>query len=367
LKKAIYGLKQAGYEWNKKLNASLIEWGLSKSAADPCIYFTKNLNIIIAIYVDDFLIFYRNTDKLEMFKQYLNRKFNMKDLGTANKCLGMRIQQHKNGIAIDQSVYIAEILKRFNMWDCKPTGTPSNTSINLSSKMITRENNLTGTVPYQEAVGSLLHLAQATRPDIAFATNDVSRFNNQHSSEHWQAVKRIFRYLRGTIDYKLNFCKTNDMKMHAYTDADWASDIDKRRSCSGHVVIMANAAISWYSHRQDIVALSSTEAEYISLSAASREIIWVRTLQNELDKQNCATTIYVDNTSTMKLAESDAYRPRTKHIDVRFHHTRQLITSGIIELKHRESAKMVADSLTKPVTKEKTDYCAREFGLTKTF
>lgn len=364
LQKAIYGLKQAGHEWNKKLDRALLEVGMIKSRSDPCIYYTKNKNIILAIYVDDFLIFYRSTNNLGILKQYLNRRFMMKDLGTAQRCLGMRITQHENGIAIDQSMYIIDILKRFNMFDCNPVGTPTNTALHLSVKMVNENNEITGKVPYQEAVGSLLHLSQATRPDIAYAVHDVSRFNSKHANEHWQAVKRIFRYLKGTINYKLNFCRTEDnMEMHAFSDADWGSEVDERHSCSGHVVLLSNAAVSWYSHRQEIVAMSSTEAEYIALWETGREVIWLRNLEKELVQQQNATIVHMDNTSSMKLAESDAYRRRSKHIDIRYHKVRELIKLGFIKLKYRESSKMVADSLTKAVTKEKTQYCAREFGL----
>lgn len=287
----------------------------------------------------------------------------MKDLGTARSCLGMRINQHEHGIDLDQSTYIADVLKRFAMADCKPIGMPSDTSTKLSVTMITDKSDITGKVPFQEAVGSLLHLTQGTRPDIAFAVNDVSRFNAKHSIEHWQAVKRIMRYLKGTIDYKLRFRTSENMNLHVYTDADWASDIDKRRSCSGFVAIMANAAISWHSHRQEIVALSSTEAEYIALSSAVREVIWLRQVQREIDKIEQPTKIYCDNSSTIKLTDSEAYRQRTKHIDVRFHHTRKMVDEKIIEIDFCPSAEMVADSLTKAVSKEKTNFCTSSMGL----
>lgn len=171
----------------------------------------------------------------------------------------------------------------------------------------------------------MLHPTQGTRPDIAFTVNDLSRFNSRHSVEHWQAIKRVMRYLKGTIDLKLQFRVGKFNGLHAFTDADWASEVDERRSCSGYVTIMANAAISWYSHRQDIVALSSTEAEYIALSELNREILWLRAALKEIDKVNEPTQVYCDNSSTMKLSHNDCYRKRTKHIDVRFHHTRQMI------------------------------------------
>lgn len=341
---------------------------MKRCKTDPCIYYSVDLKLIVAIYVDDFLIFYQDENHLNELKHFLNTTFKMKDLGVARSCLGIRIQQHDDGsIELDQMHYIQEILERFGMADCKPVGTPSDTSKKLSASMVNDSNNLVGKIPYQEAVGSLLHLTQGTRPDIAFAVNDVSRFNANHSNEHWQAVKRIFRYLKGTLDYTLKYHGQENTKLHAYTDADWASEPDERRSCSGHVLKMANAAISWCSKRQKIVALSSTEAEYIALSSTVREVIWMTQLATEVDNgYNEPTKIWCDNQSTIKLADSEAYRPRTKHIDIRYHHTRSKIDDGTILIDFVPTGKMTADSLTKAVSKEKTIFCANGMGLQPT-
>lgn len=214
-------------------------------------------------------------------------------------------------------------------------------------------------------MGSLLYLSQGTRPDIAFAVNDVSRFNAQHSIEHWEAVIRIMRYLRGTQDKKL--CYTNDCEnneLHAYSDADWASDLDKRRSCTGFVINMTGAAINWKSHRQDIVALSSTEAEYIALSSCVKDVLWIRQIINEIKKNfvEC-TVIHGDNTSALKIANCEAFRERTKHIDIRHHHIRQQVLDGIIKLAHVSTEAMAADMLTKGVNGPKTNACAKLMGL----
>lgn len=227
LNKAIYGLKQADRVWNSKLNTTLEKYGLLRSKYDSCIYYASNKLLILAIYVDDFLIFYKEDKYLISIKKYLNDNLKMKDVGIAKSCIGMNIKHSDDYIELDQANYSIEILNRFGMQDCKPVQSPSSTSTKLSIKMVSEENDLTG------KVGSLLYLAQVTRPDIAFAVNDVSRFNNRHSIEHWTAVKRIFRYIKGTTNYKLHFSKNNNLI--GYTDADWASDIDKRRSCSGHV------------------------------------------------------------------------------------------------------------------------------------
>lgn len=363
LNKAIYGLKQAGRQWNIKLDAALKKHGLKKSVADPCIYYASDLNIIIAIYVDDILIFHRNQNDLIRIKKFLHSNFKMKDLGKAKSCLGMRIDQHRDGIYLDQITYVNDILSRFGMADCKPVGTPSDINSKLSVTTINDNNDLTGKVPYREAIGSLIHLANCTRPDISFAVNDASRFNARHSNEHWQAVKRIFRYLRGTIEYRLQYTKGGSGKVHAFCDSDFASEPDKRRSCSAHVIKKANAAITWHSHRQEIVALSSTEAEYISLSDCVKQVLWHRKLINELENDQYKITIYMDNESSIKLSKTDAYSARSKHIDVRYHHTRHQIEMQTIAVQYCNTAENTADALTKPVTKEKTLFCNDQMGL----
>lgn len=229
--------------------------------------------------------------------------------------------------------------------------------------MWNEENSLVGKVPYQELIGSLLYLSGATRPDIAFAVNDLSRFNNNHAEPHWKALKRILRYLKGTIDMKLRYEKTENNDMVAYSDADWGADSDKRRSCTGYVVNMSNGAISWCSQRQSIVALSTTESEYIALSTTVREIIWLKQLAKEVGNIQKNVIVHCDNQSAIDLGESEAYRPRTKHIDIRFHHIREKIENGVIDLVYIPTEKMVADSLTKPVSTQKTNLCNTGMGL----
>lgn len=230
--------------------------------------------------------------------------------------------------------------------------------------MVNDENSLVGKVPYQEAIGSLLYLANATRPDISFAVNNLSRFNKNHSEAHWRAVKRIFRYLRGTSNLKLSFNANSEMNMTIYSDADWGSDNDSRRSCSGYVVIMAGAAISWQSKRQPIVALSSTEAEYIALSAAVKEALWLKQLAIEIDPLHDKTIdVLCDNLSAIELGSKEAYRPRSKHIDLRYHHIRDNVENRQIALSYVNTNHMIADSLTKPVYGCKTAFCRTNMGL----
>lgn len=220
-------------------------------------------------------------------------------------------------------------------------------------------------IPYPSLVGCLLFIAGGTRPDIAFAVNDVSRFNTNFGRPHWVAVKRILRYLKGTLDYKLRFKKSNvDDELFGYCDADWASDVDKRRSCTGYVFQLRNGAISWNSKRQDTVALSSTEAEYIAVSWSIREAIWLQNFVQELDKKVAKSIkIWVDNQSAIKLSETDGYNKRTKHIDVRYHHLREKIEDGTIQLEYVPTEENAADILTKAVGGPKTKLCSVKMGL----
>lgn len=264
LNKAVYGLKQAGRVWNQKLDGFLTKVGFTKSKCDPCVYIKTN--IIIAVYVDDLLIFYKYVSDLNDARKLLHTNFRMKDIGQAKCCLGININQGTNFIELDQSKYILEVLEKFGMAQCKACKSPSELNLKLTKSMIDDEKSITGTVPYQQLVGSLLYISNGTRPDIAYSVSEVSRFNADHAESHWTAAKRILRYLRGTVDKKLRYVK-GATPLHAFCDADWGSESENRKSRTGYVVMLAGAAISWHSKQQQIVALSSTEAEYIALSS----------------------------------------------------------------------------------------------------
>lgn len=368
LKKSIYGLKQSGRAWNQKLNKQLMSFKLKKSRVDPCVYFNDDLSIIIAVYVDDILLFWKNETERNHIKTMLFSSFKMKDLGRANNCVGINITYEENTICLDQRSYISKILERFNMINCKKTATPSDPSEKLTIKMCpknSQEAEEMKDIPYQQAVGSLLYLAQCTRPDIMFAINDVSRFNSNFGKSHWNGVKRIMRYIKGTQEFKLRYTKSKLNSIIGFSDSDYASDIDKRRSCTGYVFKMCGASISWESKRQKTVATSSTEAEYLALSAATKDAIWLKSLTAEVDKvdANKPIKIYCDNQSAIFLAKNDGFNTRAKHIDVRYHHIRDQIENNIIKVDYIPTTEMVADSLTKAVPGPKTQFCSSKMGL----
>jgi len=346
LKKAIYGLKQAGRQWNKTLDSELRNMSLTKSKLDPCLYFEEGMKLFIAIYVDDFLIFYENEDKLKNLVAMLSSRFRMKDIGKCQSCIGIRIQQSINEITLDQTAYINEVLTRFGMNDAKPVKNPCDTSVKLVESCENDE-----TVPYQQAVGCLLFIAQGTRPDIAFAVHQVSKFNNKHDQNHWMAVKRIMRYLNGSKHLRLcyNKCEEN---VHGFVDADWAADANDRKSVTGYIFKIESGAVSWKSTKQPTVSLSSTEAEYIAMGAAVQEGIYLKQLLTELKIDEQSIKICVDNTSAIALAKSDGFRPRTKHIDIKNHFLREAVENKLIDFEYVNTKWNVADMLTKGMTGE---------------
>jgi hypothetical protein len=258
------------------------------------------------------------------------------------------------------------ILERFNMSDCKSAPTPMDAGIKLSKDMSPKndeENEAMKSVPYQNAIGSLMYVMTGTRPDIAYAVGATSVYNSNPGEKHWKAVKRIMRYLKGSRDFELEYKSTND-PMHGYSDADWGGNADDRRSTTGYTFIMSDAAVCWGSKRQPTVALSTTEAEYMALTQATKEAVWLkRFLQDiKLETQN-NVRILTDNQSSMALAKNPVFHARTKHIDIRHHFIRERVEAGDIELVFCKTEDMLADVLTKGLTKEKHNRFTEGIGL----
>lgn len=254
------------------------------------------------------------------------------------------------------------------MADCNPLSTPMDINQKLNKSMSPKneeEIKEMENIPYQEAVGSILYLVQGTRPDLAFTAGNISRFNQNPGKAHWNAIKRLMRYLKGTKEMKLEFSKQGNSKIIGFSDADWGADVDDRRSCTGYVFILNGGAISWSSKRQATVALSSTEAEYMALSSATQEALWLKQFHEDLwgYKSNEAITIFTDNQSALHLTKNDSVYSRAKHIDIRYHFIRQHMIKDNISYKYKATDLMVADSLTKSVSKVKNNFCNKSMGL----
>jgi len=273
LNRALYGLKQSGRAWFDEVAPALIEFNFEMCESDHSIFVhtnSKGLKTYIALFVDDFLISSEDNDDLVEIKRRLSEKYEMKDMGIARKFLGIQIEYGDDGsIKIHQEDYICDILARHGMLECNPVSTPLDTSVKLVNA--TESEQLADQKEYQTVVGELMFAAIATRPDIMCAVGQLSQFNSKPSSKHLHAAKRVLRYLKGTTTLGIMYGKP-PMRLNAFSDADWAGDVNTRKSTTGYVVMLNNGAIAWRSKRQVTVALSTTEAEYMALSEARKEL-----------------------------------------------------------------------------------------------
>ena len=240
------------------------------------------------------------------------------------------------------------------MSDAKPVSTPVDTGTKLVKA--TDDSDEVNQGLYQSAVGSLLYLSSRTRPDIAYAVSNVAQFSAKPNKQHWTAVKRILRYLQGTKNFGLLYAKEGSKECVGYSDADWAGDLDNRRSTSGYVFKISGAAVSWRSKKQTCVALSTTEAEYMALANATQEAIWMRQLTADLNLKNTADKpirLFEDNQSAICIAKNPQFHGRTKHIEIKYHFTRDQVNIGTIDLQYCRTEDMIADIFTKALLKEK--------------
>lgn len=352
MKKSLYGLRQAERNWNHTIDKWLIEQGFTKSQADPCLYIKITQNreeyLIVALYVDDILTVSHKTEIRNNFVDKLSKRFKLTDGGEAKWFLGMRITRNQIGYRIDQRNYFENILKRFDMENCRMHTKPAVTD----DKNLDRESEADfNQTKYLELVGSLIYASVISRPDIAFAVGKAGRYMSNPKEIDWNNGLRILKYLRYTLDLGIQFHKTGHPVLTGYSDSDWAGDIYDRKSTSGHIFTLGGAAISWTSKKQNVVAISSTEAEFIAGSTAVQEAIYLRTILADLGAEQYQPTIlYQDNLSAIRLEKDANFGQRSKHIDVKYRHIQHEIRRNTIQIKYLPTDMMIADILTKPVS-----------------
>jgi hypothetical protein len=281
--------------------------------------------------------------------------FKITMLGPISWLLGMEVNRNrkKGTLALSQTTYIDSLLRKFNMTDCKSVSVPLDPTVQLTRDQCptTAEDiqDMQG-VPYRELTGGLIWLATATRPDLAFAVCVLSRFLDNPGRTHWNAAKRVLQYLKGTRDLALTYGSADStLGLDIFGDADGMT-LDNRKAVSGYAFILNGAAVSWSSKQQEIVSLSTTEAEYIALTYTAKEAIWLRAFLSELfGPITFPIIIYNDNQSAISLAHAELgqFHPRTKHIDIRYHFIREKIENGTLEVIYCPTAEMTADILTK--------------------
>ena len=254
--------------------------GYVLNQADKCVYSKfdeSGKGVIICLYVDDMLIFGTDQNQVDLTKEFLSSRFSMKDMGEADVILGIRIKHESNRISISQSHYIEKVLRKFNYFDCTPVSTPMDTC----EKLMPNHGKAVSQLEYSRVIGCLMYAMTCTRPDIGFAVGKLSRYTSNPSAHHWQAVQRVLKYLKRTMDYSLSYTGYPSV-LEGYTDASWISNTEDNSSTSGWVFLLGGGAISWASKKQTCITSSTMESEFVALAAAGKEAEWLRNLLLEI-------------------------------------------------------------------------------------
>ena len=366
LRKALYGLKQAGHQWYLKVRELFEDLGLLRCEYDQGVFHLHlpEFSIIVAIHVDDCTLVASSPAVMDRFKKEIEARFEISDLGEVRWLLGFKIHRDRQArtISLMQGSYIDTLLDRFSLVNANPSSTPLDPHFNLHLPITDSMHSEMRQKPYSQLVGSLMYAAIGTRPDIAFATSTLAQFMSDPAPIHWEAAKRVLRYLKGTKGHSLTY-GGEISEVVGFTDADWGSQ-DHRHSISGHVFLFCGGAIAWSSRKQPLIALSSTEAEYIACSDATRELLWLQNFISDITipLQN-PTTLFCDNQSAIRIATTDVIHSRTKHIDIRYHFIRLSIETQVIDLIYCPTKEMLADIFTKALPRVQLEYLVEKLGI----
>lgn len=328
------------------------------------------------MHVDDGFVISNSDDLVSHFTAGLRLTYDFKWRENPSSHLGIHLSYNDDGsIFIDQAHYLEEVLERFNMEDCNPAKTPFATGTSLH-RGTDEEVKLAASYPYESLVGSLMYAAICTRPDITYAVNRLAQFNSCYTETHWLAAKHVLRYVKGSLTKGIHYT-SSDGTLRGYADADYANDKDSRRSVTGFLFTFGVSVFSWKSKRQRTVALSTTEAEYMSISDCSRHALWLKNLFHDLDlsfspasdgsilsstvpifSAGSAIALFNDNNGTVILTQEPIINDKSKHIDVRYHFIRENVKSNNITTHHMPTSSMPADYLTKPLVIDSHLHCA---------
>jgi hypothetical protein len=364
LHKAVYGLKQASRAWYTTLSTQLGELGFKVSAADAGLFIISSDggDVLLCVHVDDMLVAGAGK-QLSLVKQGLGKVFKLKDKGEVRFHLGMEVTRDRaaRSLRLTQTKYATELVGRFGMEQARTVAVPMGVASSLTKGGGTPLDPATSR--YAELVGGLLYLSTCTRPDISYAVGVLSRFMGAPTKEHWTAALTVLRYVGGTLGMGLQFGGVPSLSIVGFADADYAGDLDSRRSTTGFVFKLNGAAVSWRSKCQPTVATSTSEAEYMAAAAAIKEALWLKQLLPELGVSAAsAVQIGVDNQGAIKLLNGSA-AVRSKHIDVMHHFARERVARGEVALQYVPTINMIADFLTKPLSREKFEQFRKDAGV----
>lgn len=349
LLKSLYGLRQAPRQWFNKLSETVLQLGYVQSRTDYSL-FTKcsgDFITLVLIYVDDLLIAGNSADEINHLKIMLSKQFHMKDLGPVNYFLGLEVSRSSLGFFVSQKKYTLDLLHEFGM----DAVTPLKLAMDSHLKLIpTTGSPIVDPHPYQRLVGKLIYLT-VTRPDITFVVHILSQFMHQPTSSHMQAAKRLLQYLVGNPSQGILLTSSLDMAIHAYSDIDWANCPVTRRSTSGFCLLLGKSPVSWKTKKQNVVARSTAEAEYRSMTMTACEITWLTSLLKDMGMNSLPPALlHCDNMAALSIAANPVMHERTKHVEIDCHFVRDKIKAGDIKTTHVPTQSQVADILTKPLS-----------------
>ena len=393
IRRSLYGLKQAARDWHERCVKELRKLGFEQTAADSCLLRHNERGILLLVYVDDIQVAAQSMQQVNWFKNEFKKVFKIKDLGEIDKILGIRITRNRKArtLRIDQSHYLSEVLDSLHMNADKHERTKLPINGYDALRPAGPDDERIDPKDYQHKVGKLMWAAIQTRPDISFSIGRLSQYLSDPAIHHGQALKTLLRYIRSTVDYGIVYGKGLDIsgslninsKLKAYSDSDYAADKLNRKSILGYVYMFGGGPISWMSRKQKSVATSTTEAEYMALSTCAKEGLWIaqllkdmgydKYLGNKLNqvtitedikhKAHSPVQLLGDNQAANLLVKDAHIHERSKHIDVAYHHIRDLHKRNLIQLDYIPSADMVADGLTKPLPGDKFKRFITQLGL----
>jgi hypothetical protein len=369
LRKSLYGLKQSPYNWNAAVHEWFLSFGFKANSSDGCLYsMTDSVSgkrIFLTLYVDDIIVSGDWDCQILLFKTQLKQRFRIKDLGYIEHCLGLHITYDRvhRIMQVTQSHYIDQLLVRFNMENVAPISTPAEKYISKldfewhAQQGLDMGETAPVTFPFRELVGCLLYVAISTRPDIANAVRELSKYCNHPTELHVAIAKRVLRYLKSTRDLSLTYTGNTDRTLTGYVDAAYADNVDTARSTTGYLFMLCGGAIDWKSTCQHTVARSSCEAEYMALSDATTEALYLRNIMHDFFplQDRASTTIFSDNQSALKIGKSTAPTRLSKHINVRYHNVREQVAAQHINIEYISTNKQPADMLTKNLGRVKLE------------
>ena len=345
LDKALYGLKQAPRAWYETLSTFLTSNGFLRGIIDKTLFIKKSKQdlLVVQIYVDDIIFGSTNMKMCQEFTKLMQSKFEMSTMGELTHFLGLQVKQTPQGTLIHQTQYVNDLLKKFDMTNCKPCTTPMSTSTPLHPDL---NGAYVDQTLYRCMIGSLMYLT-ASRPDIMYATCVCARYQASPRDSHLTAVKRILRYLKGASSLGIWYLASPHFDLVGYSDSDYAGCGINRKSTSGGCQLLGHALVSWQSKKQTSVSRSTAEAEYIAAGSCTAQILWLQNQLLDYGIKSMNTPLILDSTAAISIIKNPVQHTKTKHIDIRYHFIRDCYEKGMITLQHVPTEDQLADVFTK--------------------